>query len=75
MMDPEVKSAKLALKDQLDCPHWLAGIGVSEDANGYYIAIRVQDEADLAEARSALPETFEGFPVRVEAIGTVRAQP
>lgn len=67
-------AAKAALKSRLGRPPWLRGIGIGADPDGG-LHVKVNVAALTPEVRESVPETLDGVPVRLEAVGEVNAMP
>lgn len=65
-------AAKATLKAQLGRPEWLRGIGIAADPEGS-LYVKVNVAVLTAEAQAAVPESIDGVPVRLEAVGDIKA--
>jgi hypothetical protein len=68
----QARRAQAVLGARLGCPPWLRGIGIMADGHGSCF-LKVNVQALTEEVRTALPDEINGVPIRVEAVGTLRA--
>ena len=67
MTEDEVRAAKIAYLHQLGRPAWLRGVGVGQDADGYYIKVNTGEPVKLAS-------TFNGVRIVMDVVGDLRPQ-
>jgi len=72
-MPPSIQEVKTRHESRLMAQPGVVAVGIGRDADGAE-AIVVSLDRDRPEARSALPQTLEGYAVRVQVIGPMRAQ-
>lgn len=65
----QARKAKDSLREKLQRPAWLRGVGVGVDVRGSY-CVKVLVEK-MSDAVSALPREVEGVPVEVEVVGDI----
>lgn len=67
----QAQDAKLAVKELLDRPAWLRGIGIGRDENGsYFVKVNVNKLTD--EVKSTVPCNINNVPVILAVVGDYR---
>lgn len=72
-MTPTIQEVKARHEQDLMQLPGVVSIGVGRDAHGRP-AIVVGLDKPRPETQSVLPQTLEGYPVRIEIIGPIKAQ-
>jgi hypothetical protein len=72
-MPPSIQEAKAKHEARLLAEPGVVSVGIGRDADGTEVIV-VGLDRERPEARAALPRELEGYRVRVQIIGTPRAQ-
>jgi hypothetical protein len=72
-MPPTIQEVKARHAPRLLALPGVVSVGIGRDAEGHEVIVIGLDR-ERPETQTRLPTQFEGFPVRVEIIGTVKAQ-
>ena len=72
-MPPSIQEAKAKHEARLMAQPGVVSVGIGRDADGTEVIV-VGLDRERPEARAALPRELDGYRVRVQIIGTVRAQ-
>ena len=72
-MPPSIQEVKARHEARLMEKPGVVAVGVGRDADGRQ-AIIVSLDRERPDTRAAMPEVLEGYAVRVQVIGPVRAQ-
>jgi hypothetical protein len=72
-MPPSIQEVKARHEARLMAEPGVVAVGIGRDADGKP-AIIVSLDRERPEARASLPAELEGYAVRVQVIGPVRAQ-
>jgi len=67
--DERTKQAALRLGERLSGKPWYASVGIAGNDNG--VELIVYSRRRLPKDETAVPETWDGLPVRVRTMGTV----
>ena len=68
-----IRAAKRSLSRELLQNPGVSGVGIGHEPEGEYIRVYLAE--DSPEVRSQVPDSVEGYPVVVETIGSIQAQP
>lgn len=72
MVNKNIYSIKRSLADELLQHPGISGVGIGlTDDGSKYIQVYLQE--DSPEVRETVPDSVEGYDVRVETIGAIRA--
>ena len=72
-MPPSIQEVKARHEQRLMAAPGVVAVGVGQDADGKQ-AIIVSLDRERPKVRASMPGELEGYPVRVQVIGPVRAQ-
>lgn len=72
-MPPSIQEAKAKHEARLMAQPGVVSVGIGRDADGTQVIV-VGLDRERPETRAALPRELDGYRVRVQIIGTVRAQ-
>lgn len=72
-MAPPIHEVKAKYEDQLMAKPGVVSVGIGQDADGNPVII-VGLDSPRAETLNALPKDLDGYRVRAEVIGPVKAQ-
>jgi hypothetical protein len=72
-MPPSIQEARAKHETRLMAQPGVVSVGIGRDADGTEVIV-VGLDRERPEARAALPRELEGYRVRVQVIGGVRAQ-
>ncbi len=72
-MPPTIQEVKTRHAPRLLAVSGVVSVGIGRDADGHEVIVIGLDRP-RPESQAHLPTQLEGYPVRVEIIGTVRAQ-
>lgn len=72
-MPPTIQEAKARHADRLLTLPGVVSLGIGRDGDGREVIVIGLDQP-RPETQARLPAQLEGYPVRVEVIGTVKAQ-
>lgn len=72
-MPATVQDVKARHESRIMAQPGVVAVGIGRDPDGKD-AIVVSLDRDRPEVRAALPQALEGYPVRVQVIGPVRAR-
>jgi hypothetical protein len=72
-MPPTIQEVKARHAPRLVALPGVVSVGVGRDADGREVIVIGLDRA-RPETQARLPTQFDGYPVRVEIIGTVKTQ-
>lgn len=72
-MRPTIQEVKAGHADRLLALPGVVSVGIGREADGHEVIVIGLDRP-RPETQAHLPTQLEGYPVRVEIIGTVRAQ-
>jgi hypothetical protein len=72
-MPPSIQEVKARHEARLMAQPGVVAVGIGRDADGSQ-SIIVSLDRERPEVRASTPQDLEGYPVRVQVIGPVRAQ-
>ena len=72
-MQTSIQEVKAQREAELMAMPGVVSVGIGMDADGNKVII-VGVDRDQPEVRAQVPETVDGYPVRVEFVGTPKAQ-
>jgi len=72
-MPPSIQEVKARHEQRLMAAPGVVAVGVGQEADGRQ-AIIVSLDRERPEVRASMPGELEGYPVRVQVIGPVRAR-
>lgn len=72
-MSESIQAVKARYAAELLATPGVVSVGVGRDADGTAIVI-VGTDRDVAEIRAAIPGELEGYKVRIDRVGKVRAR-
>lgn len=72
-MPPTIQEVKARHEARLMARPGVVAVGIGSDAEGRQ-AIIVSLDRERPDVRASVPEELEGYPVRVQVIGPVRAR-
>jgi len=72
-MPASIQEAKAKHETRLMAQPGVVSVGIGRDADGTEVIV-VGLDRERPEARAAMPQKLDGHPVRVQVIGTPRAQ-
>jgi len=72
-MPPSIQETKARHEARLMAHPGVVSVGIGRDADGTEVIV-VGLDRERPEARAALPRELDGYRVRVQIIGSVRAQ-
>lgn len=72
-MPPSIQEAKAKHEARLMAQPGVVSVGIGRDADGTQVIV-VGLDRERPETRAGLPRELEGYPLRVQIIGSVRAQ-
>ncbi len=72
-MPPSIQETKAKHEARLMAQPGVVSVGIGRDADGTEVIV-VGLDRERPEARAALPPALDGYRVRVQVVGTVRAQ-
>ena len=72
-MPTTIQEVKARHESRLMAQPGVVAVGIGHDADGNETIV-VSLDRDRPDARAQLPQTLEGYPVRVQVIGPMRAQ-
>lgn len=72
-MSPSIYEVKKKYQDELMAKTGVVSVGIAKDADGT-LAIIVGLDHERPDTVKTLPKELEGYPVRAQVIGTIKAQ-
>lgn len=72
-MRPSIQDVKRKYEAQLLAERHVVSVGIGRSEDGETVIV-VGIERDLPEVRARLPSQLEGYPVRTQVVGQIKAQ-
>ena len=72
-MPPSIRDTKAKYQDELLAKPGVVSVGIGKDRDGNPVII-VGLDSERPDTVQALPRELDGYPVRVEVVGTIRSQ-
>ncbi|KPK72305.1 MAG: hypothetical protein AMJ84_04480 [Acidithiobacillales bacterium SM23_46] len=72
-MSPSIEQVKATHQERLLALPGVVSVGIGRDARGQSVIVVGLDEP-RPQTQAAIPRELDGYPVRVEIVGTIRAR-
>jgi len=72
-MQPTIEQVKTAHQERLLALPGVVSVGIGRDAQGQSVIVVGLDQP-RPQTQAAIPQELEGYPVRVDIVGTIRAR-
>ena len=73
VMSPSIEQVKATHQERLLALPGVVSVGIGRDAQGRSVIVVGLDEP-RPQTQAAIPRELDGYPVRVEIVGTIRTQ-